>query len=169
MKGELVMATTVTDHNSTRRVRAAAVLTRFGSRATKRAVAAGKFVTVKPAKSLVRNIKEPYSTLKLTIGTLAVLVIMVIGWYIAFLTAVAIASSTGNWILAFLGAWAVAAVYCAAVQYPASMLLGEYATNAGIYKGTTPRAKKVKVVDHPADRQTVSSRRTTRTHGFAPA
>jgi hypothetical protein len=119
------------------RVKAVGIIHRFGSRAQKRAVAAGrgtKNLASAGWGGLKRQITEPYSALKMC-GVTAVMALMIAGSFLwAFYVTLFVLTASGSILLAVATALIGAVMYQLVIAGPISRMAAEYASNAQLHK-----------------------------------
>ena len=140
------------------RVKMAAWLSRNASRATKRAVAAGK-ATGRGAKAVglgaVRQITMPYTATKVIAFTAAIIGLYCAVWYYTFVATIVTAVLTGSWVLAIIAGLGMAWLLSRWLLTPMLLAYMNYCSRAMMHDGrafmasfgrrNAPKARVVKV------------------------
>jgi hypothetical protein len=129
--------TTDAQEEAKRRFRVVEFLSRTGSRASKRAVAAGrgaKNLTASAGRKTWAQIVEPYSLTKQILTGISLVSLGVLMWYLTAVVLIAIAGATGSWMLAIIGAVAFYSVFARFIYMPVGLMMMGYFGNAAEYK-----------------------------------
>lgn len=123
------------------RVRAIALISRTGTRAQKRAIAAGKGIAKAPKAAggwMSSQITTPYSTLKMAGSMVLTVAIVAIQVYVVIYVLLAAAILTGSWIIAILAA-VVGLGLAQIIMSPITAANAKYVRNAQMNMMSEPK------------------------------